>query len=226
MRLLRTLLNSGVFMILLLAAVTLYLVYSDRIKQDHGLDNIAQTQPGNKVSTATSAPEAEKVTVVPAVKQATTTEQPQAKEVPTETYPEVTAVAEAVQQVEFPPLEPVQSPVNMATPSLATATDVESILEQARNAYYAGQMPSAAELYRRALAEQRDPDTHGELANVYYAMQNWSGAATEFTHAINGLIEQGRYLQAQYVLGYLMSLDPQQGQESMHKLRMAMYPNE
>jgi len=36
MRFLRALLNSGVFMIVLLAGVTLYLVYSDKIRQDHG----------------------------------------------------------------------------------------------------------------------------------------------------------------------------------------------
>jgi tetratricopeptide (TPR) repeat protein len=97
-------------------------------------------------------------------------------------------------------------------------------LDIARTALYEGNLDVAKQAYQAELTRTNDPDLHGELGNVYFAQQNWQDAAIEYAAAVEGLSAQGRFLQAQYVLGFLMQINPDMGQKAMMNLRATMYP--
>ncbi len=266
MRFLRALLNSGVFMIILLAAATLYLVYSDAIKREHGID----------VANETAIPAAETPSAAPvAVQEVPATVAPVQQTVAVESAP--VAVQEPIQaepafetqppaQVQsnmgsmmpyqgmMPMPEQVPMPMPMPEPMMAyqPAMDMphqmqpmqpmmqqeapmppvyqqapnlsQSNVERARAALYEGNLEVAQQAYQAELSAVNDPDLHGELGNVYFAQQNWQAAAAEYAAAVDGLSAQGRFLQAQYVLGFLMQIDPDMGQKAMTNLRANMYP--
>ena len=100
----------------------------------------------------------------------------------------------------------------------------QSNVEKARAALYEGNLEVAQQAYQAELSAVNDPDLHGELGNVFFAQQNWQAAAVEYAAAVEGLSAQGRFLQAQYVLGFLMQIDPDMGQKAMANLRAQMYP--
>lgn len=242
MRFLRALLNSGVFMIILLAAATLYLVYSDAIKREHGID---VTSEKAAAETAVNAP----VTTVPAVQESTANaamtptqqesspvvitqqavtvaQEPIQAEPAFETQPQQQAYSsmppmmpERVQQQ----MQPMPVPEQMPMPSPMLVVE-QSNLDKARAALYSGDLEVAKQAYQVELATNNDPDLHGELGNVYFAQQDWSGAAREYAAAVDGLSAQGRFLQAQYVLGFLMQINPEMGQQAMNNLKTQMYP--
>jgi hypothetical protein len=121
--------------------------------------------------------------------------------------------------------EPVQQhPMPVAPEDMSHQVASVSLVDQARAALYAGDLVAAEQAYIAALAQRNDPDLHGELGNVYFSQQNWPAASRAYAAAIEGLSAKGRYLQAQYVLGFLMQIDPEMGQQSMAVLRSHMYP--
>jgi tetratricopeptide (TPR) repeat protein len=283
MRFLRALLNSGVFMIILLAAATLYLVYSDAIKREHGIDatNEASVPVAEAVvstpAASTSIPESSVAQTEPAVTQAPIqaepafeTQPPQQAQadyapmmpamdngqqpygmmpqfpmpepgqmmgmpMPDQMMPpmgyqapmEMPAMPQmSMMQPEMPPMPPAYQPM-MPAPMMeqAPASTAEmSTVDRARAALFEGNLDLAKQAYQTELANNNDPDLHGELGNVYFAQQNWQDAAIEYAAAVEGLSAQGRFLQAQYVLGFLMQINPDMGQKAMMNLRATMYP--
>ena len=262
MRFLRALLNSGVFMIILLAAATLYLVYSDEIKREHGIDVVSETQNSvagavASVAETMAAPVVETVspvvsltnetpianTAVPLVQEEAVVspnlviEQAIEAEPAFETQPpradELVPLSEQNQMVMpsmmpyLPPMEmpamPAMEPMS-AMPAMEAVPVVSSNIEKARAALFEGNLDVAKEMYQAELVNTNNPDLHGELGNVYFAQQNWQDAAIEYAAAIEGLSAQGRFLQAQYVLGFLMQIDPDMGKKIMMNLRTQMHP--
>ena len=298
MRFLRALLNSGVFMIILLAAATLYLVYSDEIKREHGIDVVSETQNSvagavASVAETMAAPVVETVapvvsltnetpianTAVPLVQEEAVVspnlviEQAIEAEPAFETQPpradELVPLSEQNQMVMpsmmpyLPPMEmpamPAMEPMPVmpamepmpampamepmpampamepmpampamepmpAMPAMEAVPVVSSNIEKARAALFEGNLDVAKEMYQAELVNTNNPDLHGELGNVYFAQQNWQDAAIEYAAAIEGLSAQGRFLQAQYVLGFLMQIDPDMGKKIMMNLRTQMHP--
>ncbi len=100
-----------------------------------------------------------------------------------------------------------------------------SPLEQARMAFYAGDFVAAEGLYQQVLQQDKNPDVFGELGNVYYAQQNWQAAAHSYALAVDGLGYQGRFPEAQNLLGVVMQLNPELGNQVMSGLQQQMYPN-
>lgn len=278
MRFLRALLNSGVFMIILLAAATLYLVYSDAIKKEHGID-VASAPSTPVESPAVQETVIVKETPVAPVPQASVTEpapvaaqEPIQAEPAFETQPPAQAQSDmapmmpyqammpmpqqmpdmqpmmppmgAMPMPEMPPMmayqPPMQQPEPMPMPQayqqampqqmpnmqpmMQQAPAMQSNVERARAALYDGNLDLAKQAYQTELANNNDPDLHGELGNVYFAQQNWPDAAAEYAAAVDGLTAQNRFLQAQYVLGFLMQINPEMGQRAMTNLRAQMYP--
>jgi len=304
MRFLRALLNSGVFMIILLAAATLYLVYSDAIKRDHGMDVVNDaSSPVAEASTAVLSPAVQEAAPVQQASVAvesvpTTAQEPIQSEPAFETQPPAQAQSDMsammphqgmmpmpmqeqmppmmayqpqmdmppmqpMPQMDMPPMQPMpqmdmppmQPMPQMDMPSMQPMPQMDmpsmqpmpqmnmspmqsmpqmdmppmqqmpqSNVEKARAALHEGNLEVAQQAYQSELAVSNDPDLHGELGNVFFAQQNWQAASIEYAAAIEGLTAQGRFLQAQYVLGFLMQIDPSMGQKAMTNLRAQMYP--
>jgi hypothetical protein len=129
----------------------------------------------------------------------------------------------AMPAMEPMPATPAMEPVS-AVPAMEAVPVVSSNIEKARAALFEGNLDVAKEMYQAELVNTNNPDLHGELGNVYFAQQNWQDAAVEYAAAIEGLSAQGRFLQAQYVLGFLMQIDPDMGKKIMMNLRTQMHP--
>jgi tetratricopeptide (TPR) repeat protein len=273
MRFLRALLNSGVFMIILLAAATLYLVYSDAIKREHGIDVANETAvpaaetPAPAPVAVQEAPVAESSSAPVAVQEVPATvavesapvavQEPIQAEPAFETQPPAQVQSNMGSMMPYQGMMPMPEQVPMAMPmpmpepmmAYQPAMDMphqmqpmmqqeapmppvyqqapnlpQSNVERARAALYEGNLEVAQQAYQAELSAVNDPDLHGELGNVYFAQQNWQAAAAEYAAAVDGLSAQGRFLQAQYVLGFLMQIDPDMGQKAMTNLRANMYP--
>ncbi len=261
MRFLRALLNSGVFMIILLAAATLYLVYSDAIKREHGIVDAANEtlSPVAEVpaAPATSVAAQEASAVVPAQEASVvvpaeqtpvapvTAQEPIQAEPAFETQPPAQARSDMPPMMPYqammpmpeqapimsmpmpepmPPMMQQEAPMAPAYQPQMSVPIPQSNVEKARAALYEGNLEVAQQAYQAELSAVNDPDLHGELGNVFFAQQNWQAAAVEYAAAVEGLSAQGRFLQAQYVLGFLMQIDPDMGQKAMANLRAQMYP--
>jgi uncharacterized protein HemY len=97
------------------------------------------------------------------------------------------------------------------------------LLNQARSAAFNGDLVVAEKSYFQLLTHNNDPDLHGELGNVYFMQQNWPAAAREYAMAVDGLVLQGRLDQAQYMLGFLMQINPELGQQSYARMQGHLY---
>ena len=125
---------------------------------------------------------------------------------------------------EMPPMPMMQAPQGMQPmppmqPMPQSQSPEISPADQARAAFFAGDLVAAEQQYQAMLSRNNDPDLHGELGNVYFAQQQWEKATMEYMLAVDGLAAQGRTLQAQYVVGILMQVNPEKGQQALAGLR-------
>lgn len=252
MRFLRSLLNSGVFMIVLVAMATLYIAYSTngnganqstKEVSSAATAQSSQAEPAPTESTAVTAASAQQPTsTVPVF----ATEDDANNAFPSSQQDTPPATDSYGQQAMTPPpmyLPPPPAPVMMApmpvVPQQAYAPEMQTpapllpppappmtLLDQARAALFNGDLAYAEQSYRSLLTTMDDPDLHGELGNVYFAQQHWQAAAQEYALAVDGLGAQGRFAQAQYVLGFLMQIDPDVGQQALAQLQRQLYPQQ
>ncbi|MCH9742594.1 MAG: hypothetical protein K0U21_05235 [Proteobacteria bacterium] len=249
MRFLRSLLNSGVFMIVLVAMATLYIAYSTNESganqstkegSSAATAQSSQTEPAPTESTAVTAASAQQPTPVFATEGDANNAFPSSQQ---DTPPVTDSYG---QQAMIPPpmyLPPPPAPVMMApmpvvppqayvpemqapAPLLPPPAPPMTLLDQARAALFNGDLAYAEQSYRSLLTTMNDPDLHGELGNVYFAQQHWQAAAQEYALAVDGLGAQGRFAQAQYVLGFLMQIDPDVGQQALAQLQRQLYPQQ
>ena len=93
-------------------------------------------------------------------------------------------------------------PIDMP-PAIATA------LNDARNAYWAGDADTAESLLQQLVAANPDnPDLHGELGNLRFTRRNHAGAADAYMQAADLLIAQGRRSQAAALVPVMSQIDP------------------
>ena len=115
MSVIRTLLNNGFFVLLLLVGATLYLAYSDKIKEDHGL--ITPTEVAHTETTVTEEPAQLAPEATPEV-----TEEPKAEAVSEAPVVETTPSAEVAPETVATPEPEVAAPVTeVATTEPETA---------------------------------------------------------------------------------------------------------
>lgn len=122
------------------------------------------------------------------------------------------AVSEAAPTAPGPTAsETAQTAEKPAIPAKSTGPSEEAILlDRARRAYWAGDLPAAVAAYEALL--DRDPaeaDAWGELGNVYYAMGRWQEAGEAYYEAARRLIARGDTRQLGYLLRIIDSLAPE-----------------
>jgi len=98
----------------------------------------------------------------------------------------------------------------------AAAVSHAGLLEQARSAYANGDPDQAIKLYEE-LSELNadDPNTFGELGNVFYSQGKWQKAGVAYYDAATRLLANGQTAQVEYLYRVIQGLD----HESAEKLR-------
>lgn len=90
-----------------------------------------------------------------------------------------------------------------------------AMLEQARQAFSAGNPDRAISLYQElADLNPDDPNIFGELGNIFYSQGKWKQAGTAYYEAASRLLDRGHTGQVQYLYRVIQGLD----QESAEKL--------
>lgn len=94
------------------------------------------------------------------------------------------------------------------SPAAEVASNAAAPLQQARNAYWAGDMDGAVAAYQQAAASRPgDPDVHGELGNIYFAQGNWEQAAAAYLAAGQALLDRGERAAAEHLVVVLQGLN-------------------
>lgn len=113
----------------------------------------------------------------------------------------------------------VEASVAQPEPQAVTASNSASILHQARQAYWNGNLPAAEKAYQElSQINKSDPNVYGELGNIYYAQGKWKQAGEAYYEAAVRLIELRQPAQVNYLLRVIQGLDA----ESAAKLRQKM----
>ncbi len=87
-------------------------------------------------------------------------------------------------------VSPAKSLVGQAKPN-GSVPDAQ--LDQARNAYTNGDVTAAVNGYKTYIEQNPgNPDAHGELGNIFYAIGNFPEAAQAYYNAANLLIDQNQ----------------------------------
>jgi hypothetical protein len=105
--------------------------------------------------------------------------------------------------------------------AVAEQTVIEEMsLTEARQAFWARDMPKAERLYRIiTTADKADIHAWGELGNIYYLQSRWQDAAAAYTEVAINLIDKGDIPQAMYLLQVVARLDAKQAQRIHEHLR-------
>ena len=109
---------------------------------------------------------------------------------------------------------PVNTPPQQNTESVPTFVsdplDVvgNDLLMAARQAFWEEDYPRAVSQYRRLIgADPDNPDLHGELGNIYFAMNDGRQASQEYYRAAQILMQQNRFEAAQRLLSPIRAMD-------------------
>ena len=96
----------------------------------------------------------------------------------------------------------------------------EMTLTEARQAFWARDMPKAERLYRIiTTADKANIHAWGELGNIYYLQSRWQDAAAAYTEVAINLVDKGDLPQAMYLLQVVSRLDGRQAQRIHEHLR-------
>jgi len=171
--------------------------------------------------------EATQVDAVPATSESPGSSEPATVAVPLPAMPAASAepplaavASDDVENAPQPDTTPVADAAAPQWPTAATsdadadsqaaeaAGDVDAPLQQARNAYWAGDMDGAVAAYQQAAASHPDdPDIHGELGNIYFAQGNWEPAAAAYLAAGQALLDRGDRAAAEHLVVVLQGLN-------------------
>lgn len=109
---------------------------------------------------------------------------------------------------------------SMASHDKMQAGENSTLMQQARQAFWARDLLRAENSYRQLIeGGQGSADTWGELGNVYYLQAKWPQAAEAYTEASLLLIDLNAVPQAMYLHHIVMRMDRQQAIRIDEKLR-------
>jgi tetratricopeptide (TPR) repeat protein len=109
-----------------------------------------------------------------------------------------------------------------ADSGVASESDFQSQLEQARQHYWRRDMPAAEQAYRRLTeSHPEQAEVWGELGNLYFSQREMVQATDAYYRAIELLIEQGDAERARQLLGAMYQLDAEKAKELETQLRQA-----
>lgn len=95
----------------------------------------------------------------------------------------------------------------------------QNILYQARQAYWAGDIKAAEQIYKKLTANSRaDANVYGELGNIYYLQGKWKPAANAYYEAAIRLIDNKQYAQVNYLLRVIQGLNPNVAKKLQKKI--------
>lgn len=90
----------------------------------------------------------------------------------------------------------------------------------ARQAFWDGNYAQSEQRYQAIIMQRpQEPDSYGELGNVYYSRGEWLAAAKMYHQAGLLLAEAGETQRAAGLLGILTALNPNLGDELRERLR-------
>ena len=118
-------------------------------------------------------------------------------------------LAQSVKQSE--PAKKTETSTKMAMAKAspqAQKAAVEKLVEQARAAYWHGDIAGAIASYQELIKEHPQARWYGELGNIYLQIGYPRAAAQNYYHAARALMAAGRPLEAGALLPTLQRLDP------------------
>jgi hypothetical protein len=105
---------------------------------------------------------------------------------------------------------------------VASDSDFQSQLEQARQHYWGRDIPAAEQAYRRLTeSHPQRAEVWGELGNLYFSQREMVQATDAYYRAIELLIGQGDAERARQLLGTMYQLDAGKAKELETRLRQA-----
>ncbi|MDH5387131.1 MAG: tetratricopeptide repeat protein [Gammaproteobacteria bacterium] len=100
------------------------------------------------------------------------------------------------------------------------SVDTKQVLYTARKLFWSGNVQGSERLYMELVnLDKGDPDTYGELGNVYYTQGKWKQAGQAYYEAAIRLLEQNKSDQAIDRVSYLLRVIQGLDMESADKLK-------
>lgn len=117
-------------------------------------------------------------------------------------------------QTETPQGQPASEPM------LTTVDQYIGVLLDAREAYWQGNYPAAADKYQEAVKIMPDnPDAYGELGNLYYSQGQWEHAGDAYYQAAVHLLASGDIGHAVQLNNVIQGLAPERAQELQKRIQ-------
>ncbi len=220
MSILRALLNNGFFILLLITAVTLYLVYSDDIKKDHGIYIDTEAVPTHKEFSKPSnvTQNAVEKKQVSSLNKATIHQDSPANQKPQTTKAKVKAKT--------------ANETSTANPQNNAAIDVVAVLSNfnsfpeainaARSAFYAHDLPKAEEIYYSLVAKTPTAEVLLEFGNVLAQSGKLDLANIAWIEAGQILIKTNRVYDAISLGNHLSSISSNASQTILNNAQQAL----
>lgn len=112
---------------------------------------------------------------------------------------------------------PMQAPAANRQPA---RMQYQQFVSMARQAYWQGQYKQSEDYYKQAIAaEPGNPDTYGELGNVYYAQGEWDESGESLYQSAIRLLDQNRADKAYNLLSIIQGLKHNRGAELESRLQ-------
>ncbi len=141
-------------------------------------------------------------------------QQPVAEEPATEQPPKYPTAETA--QVATPTAQPAPAPAPAPAP---VASDIDTRLKEARQAYWSRDLAGAETRYKKLAQDFPDnADIKGELGNLYYAQRRNAEAAEMYYQAGLLLINQGNPQQVMLLIGVLQAIAPEKAADLRQRL--------
>lgn len=113
--------------------------------------------------------------------------------------------------------EAVKTPVN-ENPTTEAFDNTKDILNQARKAYWNGQINVAEKYYIQLTKNNNaEPNAYGELGNIYYMQGKWKEAGSAYYEAAVRLIDKNQHAQVNYLLRVIQGLNPEAAKKLQKK---------
>ena len=149
---------------------------------------------------------------------------------PVQSSRQIVAGAEKPQDSASKPASPAQATINqpVASPPMKSRMPMQApasmqyrqLINSARQAYWQGQYKQSEDYYKQAIeAEPGNPDTYGELGNVYYAQGLWDESGESLYQSAIRLLDQNRPDKAYNLLSIIQGLKHTRGAELESRLQ-------
>ena len=117
----------------------------------------------------------------------------------------------------MPATEPLAVPdqEEMPEPVDDTATETPyEVMAKARESYWLRDFDAAEQHYRKLTRIDPDnPDSYGEMGNMYFSQGKWDKAAAAFYEAGTRLVKSGHTVQAQQLVEVIRGLNGPQAED-------------